>query len=370
MFDESCNKKSKVIPIVSALGFHCSNLTLFWFHRALYTQLFLSTKTPRTVFVSINNFNSTDCAVAGLNRHKPLYRAFVDFVDRYFDGEVKIHLFLSDAAMGASEQRNFLARRISEHIEDSVTERRRIEDRYHGEVVVSMFDGDDLTHPQKFEIMDYLYRRRHINGSVLHKYYLTTCKFSNARIQIAKGGKAPSVDAQQKPEFSFGDDFFTTIAERTYAEMERFHVREAHKLLSAYPFGWHRVVAADGDGDSNSVSVMSVLSTVLTHQVLMDNYSYPAHALNVENAWRGGFAVGAKPFGTINNEYRDARAPQGFYANGWPTTTLRTLMANPYDTEMKVAEDINFNLRTVLLDFDYYLFPRRLGYYCTVPSSD
>merc|ERR1712176_1509649 len=55
-------------------------------------------------------------------------------------------------------------------------EKQEIVNKYGGDnIIISFIDGDDITHPQKFEILDYLYAHKQINGTILHRLYRRDC---------------------------------------------------------------------------------------------------------------------------------------------------------------------------------------------------
>ena len=64
--------------IISVIGTYCNELALFWFHRLLYAQTFLSFKIPKYIFILIHNINGKECIK--YNKDKELYNVFISFI--------------------------------------------------------------------------------------------------------------------------------------------------------------------------------------------------------------------------------------------------------------------------------------------------
>merc|ERR1712228_1169577 len=119
-------------------------------HRLLYSQIYIQTKVPKYIFISINNFNGSNCT--GYNKLHSLYNAFISYILRSYD--IKIKKYFSN----------------STHLKQKEEILKTYKD-----MIVSFMDGDDITHPQKFEILDHLYSVKQINGTVLHRLYRRDC---------------------------------------------------------------------------------------------------------------------------------------------------------------------------------------------------
>ena len=152
-----------LVPMISVFDPHCANLTLLWFQRMLYSQLFIiALPTPKYIFMAINNpFDGHQCG--GLSMSELLDHAFIPFVGLYFDW-AHLNVFLHDQPMSVSEQRHFLAQNMQLWLDTRRDDAMAIQQDNH--IAVSLFDGD-ITHPQSFEVMDHLYADRDINASAL-----------------------------------------------------------------------------------------------------------------------------------------------------------------------------------------------------------
>eukprot|EP01084_Bolivina_argentea_P252753 424340_1 len=60
--------KKEYVDIISVFFSYCNELTLYWFHRLLYSQTFLSTKITRYIFILIHNLNGKECILYNQNK--------------------------------------------------------------------------------------------------------------------------------------------------------------------------------------------------------------------------------------------------------------------------------------------------------------
>ena len=84
--------------------------------------------------------------------------------------------------MGAAAQRNLLANNIYQFLQNPKNKhiKNGFLNQYHNNIIISYFDIDDIIHPQRFQILDHLYSKIQINGSIIHQSdHIHYCKKSN-----------------------------------------------------------------------------------------------------------------------------------------------------------------------------------------------
>lgn len=237
--------------------------------------------------------------------------------------------------MTPGQVRNFLGQKINKYFSNSTHLKQKEEIlKTYKDIIVSFMDGDDITHPQKFEILDHLYSVKQINGTVLHRLYRRDCHIITHKMKHALNSYVDKMLQNQR---------------------KAAHVEYINEDLMTNALVFYLKI------DNNKL-MNEILSTSLTRDVLITNFSYPGlNQTNMPNHWQD-FHMAQHNWGSHYGEIK--WKDQCGYANGWPTTTLQNILSNPYDEHMTEGEDINFNFKTALLGFDYYPLSMPLAVYC------
>ena len=331
--------------LISAFTTHCNQYALFWFHRTLYFQLFLSSKIPKYFFILINNMENEKCT--GYNAIEQIYYNFIDFIHEYFENNINVNIYFSNNSMYPGQSRNFIANKINEYIENPQNKiiKNDILNEYHNEIVISFFDSDDITVPQKYEIIDHLYSKQHINGSILHRLIYLNCKESNYYFyfELSQYSRKKFRELAIREQSKF-NKYFKNISKSENNNnnnkqlIKQFHVKQIEKLLKLYKFK---------EIDIKNVTIIGVTKNILFKKL---------NKTKIRPLDFGDFQV---HYGSMNEDIslKD-------YGNGWNTVTLNRILSKGYNKKVSLGEDIKFNLDTVIMNFDYYLLPYQLGYYC------
>eukprot|EP01084_Bolivina_argentea_P254823 428478_1 len=300
--------------IISVFGGYCNNLTLFRFYRLLLLQTFLSTTVPKYIFILVHNMaNSTMCY--GHDKNKELYYAFISFVQSHFK-EINIFIEFKPNLMNNGQTRNYLIQMI---VNRNIDNNHELAQKFKN-IIVSFIDNDDLSHPQKFEMLDLLYSNTFINGTILVKYISKVCRdYNNLSQQL-----------EYKHFFDKLSLYLTNynINTKTIENIDNFFynfsvIYQSNYLLNDISFRFYRNL------NKIQLSSWSKRKFQKTHTYLLPR-------------------------------------PYGQYSNGWPTTTLFNTVTNKYyhGTALTTDEDATFNYDTLNTGFDFYLCPLRLGVYC------
>eukprot|EP00484_Ammonia_sp_Unknown_P003440 CAMPEP_0197077834 /NCGR_PEP_ID=MMETSP1384-20130603/212818_1 /TAXON_ID=29189 /ORGANISM="Ammonia sp." /LENGTH=285 /DNA_ID=CAMNT_0042516699 /DNA_START=290 /DNA_END=1147 /DNA_ORIENTATION=- len=270
--------------------------------------------------------NSTMCN--GYNAHKHLYHSFANYITTYLKGKLNIHLYFSDEMHSAAYWRNFLAQKVNEYMMNHPGEATQISAHYHGQIVIQMFDADDIVHPQKLQLMDLVYSNLPINGTVLHSFEFRPCR----------NYFGPHTESRYQ-------ELFATMLERTsdgidYQHADRFSLAEMELLLNEIQFSAidARWVAANLH-DSTMLLPMNKQRVKTLHLL---------HNLRLDKLWNIVRAIA----GNIEAH------------QGWPTTTCSALLATPYNSQYSKGQDQIFNIDTINAGYDFYVFAHKLGIYC------
>ena len=335
------NCRKNFTNIVVAFGSYCNQLTLYWFHRCLYSILFISTKPPKYIFISINNLKSSFCT--NHNNNKTLYQLFIEFIQTYFNGKVQIFLYFHNDQLHDSQQRNFLTLKINEYFNFNTNGKKEsisIHKQYFDNIIVSFFDSDDIIHPQKYEIIDYLYSHKEINGTILHQFYKRLCRGSNFILSKYENITNEMIINRKYEQIKL-NNFLTNIVNinnnnnNRYNIMLKYHVKEIINLINRLTFPKFIIKL----NDIYSLNRMLIMSD--------DN------DINMSDI---------NEFGKLQQRYAFNKNP---FANGWPITTLNILLNTLYDDKLKIGYDLKFNLETIIKQKYYlYLLNIPLGIYC------
>ncbi len=300
--DEIMYCKKEFTDVISVIGFYCNELLLYWFHRNLYSLLFLSRTIPKYIFISINNMNGEECIY--YNQNKNLYYQFISYITKYFNGNTQIFIYFIDKLISDSAQRNFLIGKINDFSSLIKT--------YNDNIIIHIFDGDDIHHPQKFEIIDYFYSNQNnlkINGTMIFSYIREQCRFWN--------NKTDQILYHKLKYKNFNGDFVLQYFNKYYINKFQYILPKLYKNLK----------------------LIKVTSDTL-----------PLIGGDIKDYQRW-------------YRYQDSWA-HALLGNGWPILTLNSVLTNPYNETLAVGQDINFNLRTIHSNYDYYICKLELGIYC------
>ena len=172
------------------------------------------------------------------NKIRQNYHKFIEFIHNYFDNNVMINIYFEKNQCFLERSRNYLANKIN-FIENPLNQKlqNNILNQYHNEIVVSFFDSDDITHPQKYEIMDKIFSKQHINGSILHQLSFLNCKETNAYFwwQPKNWKKERNFKLKEKSEF---DEYLNHSQHVSNDDVfvYRFHEKQIRKLSLLYKF--------------------------------------------------------------------------------------------------------------------------------------
>eukprot|EP01084_Bolivina_argentea_P132822 234393_1 len=308
--DEIIYCEKDFVDIIFTFYSYCNDLSLYWFHRVLYSTTFLSTKIPKYIFILIHNINGKECTL--YNKDKRLYRWLISYLTKYFN--VNIIIYFNDTLLSSANSRNFLAFEIKKFISSQMdaSGKHKILNRYGGNIIVSYLDGDDVIHPKRFEQLDQLYANNKINGTVLTGFSFHDCRMY---------GKFE----QNHYEYYF--KMFKNLDNYLYnVNRTQFHIYQSKYLLRQFAF-------ENYDFD---------LKTVKVTQEMM-NFTTDFHHLW---AYQCKYSRGCCP------------------SNGWPTIVLESLTETNKYKNFAAVEDLMFNFDTLNYGYDLHLYPFRLGIYC------
>ena len=316
--------------IISAFGSYCNELSLYWFQRLLYTQTFLSSVKPKYIFIFVHNFGNFSICT-GYNKDILLYKLFTKYIERYFKNKIKIFIYFDDKLHSASYSRNFLSNKINDVFNNN-------NNNYSisKPIVVSFIDADDIPHPNKYEILDYIYSNMNINGTIIHQYRCRPCR------------QVSDIILDENNKF-FKQEIYNIINDNKeilimkpdiiYNKMNSFHNKQIIK--------WNK-------------TINNIFKNINNFKNLNYNYFYKFNTSNYANVnpsspYKMGIAY-INNLSLINDE--------ACCANGWPTTTLSALMTNPFHLELSSGEDHTFHNETKQSGFKIYNLYNILGIYC------
>ena len=328
------NDKSLIFTnIISAFGSYCNEFSLYWFYRLLYSQIFLSTTKPKYIFIFIHNLGNLSVC-NGYNNNILLYKYFIKYIEIYYKNKIKIFIYFDDKLYSASYSRNFLSNKIYKFIYN--------DNKYNnlsinGNIIISFFDADDIPHPQKYEILDYIYSNININGTILHAYRTRYCRKISINILNDYNQFIYNI-------LNINDNDNNNII---YNKINKFH----NKML----IKWNQTIYSIFSNIKLNINYYN--NNIRLHKVNFDDDDDDDN-LNLPILER--FAIIG-----INETYKSIDWT-GCCANGWPITTLSALIKNPYKTYLSTGEDHQFQHDTINSNFKVYRLPTPfiLGIYC------
>eukprot|EP01084_Bolivina_argentea_P132823 234397_1 len=308
--DEIIYCEKDFVDIIFTFYSYCNDLSLYWFHRVLYSTTFLSTKIPKYIFILIHNINGKECTL--YNKDKRLYRWLISYLTKYFN--VNIIIYFNDTLLSESNSRNLLAFKINKFISTHMdpSDKHKILERYRGNIVVSYFDGDDVIHPKRFEQLDQLYANNKINGTVLTSFSSHYCRM---------------YDEFEQSHYQYYFKIFNNLDKYLYnVNRTQFHIYESKYLLQEFAF-------ENYDFDLKTIQITQEMINFTT---------------NVYDLW----------------DYECKYSREYCVANGWPTIVLKSLVETNKYKNFKYGTDSMFNLETINAGYDFHLYPFKLGIYC------
>eukprot|EP01084_Bolivina_argentea_P152476 265984_1 len=93
--DEIIYCQKDLVHIIFTFFSYCNHLSLYWFHRILYSATFLSTKIPKYIFILIHNINGKECI--SYNNNKKLYTSLISYLTKYF--HINIIIYFNDTLL-------------------------------------------------------------------------------------------------------------------------------------------------------------------------------------------------------------------------------------------------------------------------------
>lgn len=319
------NDNKQYTNIISVIGTYCNELTLFWFHRILYSQTLISVKIPKYIFIIIHNLNGTECVK--YNRDITIYNTFISYLMYKYNPNLKVFIEFKQRVFGASLMRNYLSLMVNEYFTNHPTEKQNI--LIHGNLILSYFDFDDMIHPQKFDIIDNIYRNinPNMNGTLLHGYYQKDCR--NYK------------DQKQMTQFEEYFDKISNIGNEIVIKniilyLDEFHYKQCQIMLEWFKFDHikysHNLI--------EKKRIFKISKKEINHLNINDE---PVLFWKVERK------INHYSFKT---------------ANGWPIITLKSIQINPMRVNIINGEDQIFHIETINNGFDLYLVKYDLGVYC------
>ena len=162
--------KIKISNIVLGIPMiYKEDVTLYYFQRSLCLHLFYSNVKPRKVFISMDN-------VIEMNQELRIMKQLVMELNKYLKG-IEIVLKLKAGNVNSDipsygENRNNIMKMFRKTCKNN-----------HKECLITEFDYDDIPHPQRLELLDYIYKNIQDKSetSIIHKLvYQPTCVYNGS----------------------------------------------------------------------------------------------------------------------------------------------------------------------------------------------
>eukprot|EP01083_Nonionella_stella_P253148 871372_1 len=156
--------KSSMVTLGIPIHFQKANIGIFQLQRSLCMHIFGSWMLPKAIYLTLTNLKSA----FGSNATILLFRAHANNLFHQIEQitQIKINVFYEYKKVKTPHNRNILSQQSFND---------------HKDAFLSMFDADDIAHPQRLEIIDYFYRLRipkeeYSDTVVLHRFAHRKCR--------------------------------------------------------------------------------------------------------------------------------------------------------------------------------------------------
>eukprot|EP01083_Nonionella_stella_P184099 667162_1 len=155
--------KSSMVTLGIPIHFQKANIGIFQLQRSLCMHIFGSWMLPKAIYLTLTNLKSA----FGSNATILLFRAHANNLFHQIEQitQIKINVFYEYKKVKTPHNRNILSQQSFND---------------HKDAFLSMFDADDIAHPQRLEIIDYFYRLRIPKKSIQTLWFYIDLRIESA----------------------------------------------------------------------------------------------------------------------------------------------------------------------------------------------